>query len=147
MAYRARLHYTDELKSEIWDKYQRGDSLWSIARSINRSSSTVSREIKRHGGGADYRATQADQQAWHRALRPKRCKLVRNRALSRIVENKLKLHWSPEQIAGWLKRTFPSDEHYQVAHQTTDIYFPFFAFGGNPHMYQILSGYSLFQTR
>ncbi len=50
MAYRARLHYTDELKSEIWDKYQRGDSLWSIARSINRSSSSIYGQLAPTGG-------------------------------------------------------------------------------------------------
>ena len=95
-----------------------GDSIRSIALSLGRSPSTVSREVNRNGGRRDYRASKADQAAWYRALRPKRCKLVQSRALARIVASKLKLHWSPEQIAGWLKRTYPDDENYQVSHET-----------------------------
>ena len=95
-----------------------GDSIRSIALSLGRSPSTVSREVNRNGGRRDYRASKADQAAWYRALRPKRCKLVQSRGLARIVASKLKLHWSPEQIAGWLKRTYPDDENYQVSHET-----------------------------
>jgi IS30 family transposase len=36
----------------------------------------------------------------------------------RAVERKLESDWSPEQIAGWLKRAYPEDEHYQVSHET-----------------------------
>ena len=172
MARRPRLNYTDELKTEIWDKYKRGDSLWSIARSIDRHSSciygllsrtggirpaerkrsrqaltlsereeisrgvvrhlslrtiaaqlgrspsTVSREIKRNGGLRKYRANQADREAWDRAHRPKVCKLDANPRLIPLIEKKLRIHWSPEQIAGWLKVTFPDNEHFQVSHET-----------------------------
>jgi IS30 family transposase len=38
--------------------------------------------------------------------------------LARIVARQLRSLWSPEQIAGWLKRTYPDDEHYQVSHET-----------------------------
>jgi IS30 family transposase len=95
-----------------------GHSVRSIAASLERAVSTVSREINRNGGRRRYRANQADQAAWDRAHRPKRCKLVKNRALARIVAKKLKQLWSPEQIAGWLKRTYPNDENYQVSHET-----------------------------
>src|SRR5215471_14627131 len=44
--------------------------------------------------------------------------LVQNRALAHLVANKLRLEWSPEQIAGWLKRTYPDDETNQVSHET-----------------------------
>jgi IS30 family transposase len=80
--------------------------------------SSISREIRRNGGRQGYRASEADQAAWDRARRPKSCRLVQNRALARIVAEKLQLEWSPEQIAGWLKRRFPHDEHYQVSHET-----------------------------
>jgi IS30 family transposase len=43
---------------------------------------------------------------------------VQNRALARLVASKLRQLWSPEQIAGWLKRTYPHDESYQVSHET-----------------------------
>jgi IS30 family transposase len=80
--------------------------------------STVSREIKRNGGRRRYRANSADQTAWDRAHRSKTCKLVQNRALARIVAEKLQLQWAPRQVAGWLKRTYPNDETYQVSHET-----------------------------
>jgi IS30 family transposase len=95
-----------------------GRSLRSIAASLNRAPSTISREINRNGGRQQYRATVADKAAWDRAQRPKTCKLTRNPALARVVASKLQLEWSPRQIAGWLKRTYPDDETYQVSHET-----------------------------
>jgi IS30 family transposase len=95
-----------------------GQSLRAIAASLGRAPSTVSREINRNEGRRRYRASSADQAAWDRAHRPKTCKLVKNRALARIVARKLKGLWSPEQIAGWLKYTYPDDENFQVSHET-----------------------------
>ncbi len=171
MSYRTRIKYTAEQKTEIWDRWQRGESMNAIGRAFDRPSSsifsqlapsggirppprqrsrlalthaereeisrgiachlslraiaaqlgrapsTISRELKRNGDVADYRATQADQAAWDRARRPKRCKLVCNRVLSRVVAAKLRLQWSPQQIAGWLKRAHPENESYQVSHE------------------------------
>jgi IS30 family transposase len=93
-------------------------SLRQIATSLNRAPSTISREIQRNGGYQCYRATQADQAAWDRAHRPKLCKLACYPALTRRVATKLKHHWSPKQIAGWLKRTYPNEEHKHVSHET-----------------------------
>ncbi len=95
-----------------------GYSLRFIAAALNRSPSTVSREIKRNGGRRQYRACKADEAAWDRAHRAKRCKLAKNPALARIVAEKLQLEWSPDQIAGWLKSTYPDEESYQVSHET-----------------------------
>jgi IS30 family transposase len=95
-----------------------GSSIRSIAASLGRAPSTVSREVRRNGGSGVYRASNADQAAWDRARRPKVCKLVQNRVLAHLVASKLRLEWSPEQIAGWLKRTYPDDENYQVSHET-----------------------------
>ena len=172
MKRRPRIYYTEEQKALMWDRWQKGESLGSIARlfdrhhpsieriirerggirpperrrspyaltlaereeisrgiatgcsirsiaaSLGRASSTISREIKRNSGQCGYRASQADQAAWDRAHRPKTCKLVENRALARIVARKLQLEWSPEQIAGWLKHIYPDNGHYQVSHET-----------------------------
>ncbi len=172
MKYRPRIYYTETDKALMWDRWQKGDSLHSIARlfgrshgsiagilartggirppqrrrsrralrqsereeisrgvvagqslrsiasSLGRAPSTVSREINRNGGRRRYRANSADQAAWHRAHRPKTCKLAENRALARIVAKKLQLEWAPRQIAGWLKRMYPNDETYQVSHET-----------------------------
>jgi IS30 family transposase len=93
-------------------------SMRSIAASLDRAPSSVSRELRRNGGCQGYRGSHADQVAWDRAQRPKSCKLARNCALARIVAQKLKRLWSPEQIAGWLKSTYPDDESYQVSHET-----------------------------
>jgi IS30 family transposase len=172
MKQRQRIYYTESQKAVMWDHWQKGDSLHTIARlfdrghssvqrilsetggirppqrrrskrtltllereeisrgvvadqsirsiaaSLKRHPSTVSREINRNGGRGEYRAGKADQAAWDRAHRPKRCKLVENRALARIVAKKLQQLWAPEQIAGWLKRTYPDDETCQVSHET-----------------------------
>ena len=115
---RSRLALTLSEREEISRGVAAGYSLRSLAESLRRSPSTVSREINRNGGRRHYRASQADQAAWDRACRPKRCKLVINRPLARIVARKLRQLWSPEQVAGWLKRTYPDDEHYQGSHET-----------------------------
>ena len=172
MKRRHRIYFTSDQKSEIWDRWQRGESMSSIgrgfdrdsssiypllsraggirppvrkrsrlaltlleremisrgvaasdgvraiARKLCRSASTISREINRNGGYDRYRATAAESQAWVRALRPKPCKLSINIHLQQMVADKLTIHWSPEQIAGWLKRLYPEDEAYYVSHET-----------------------------
>ena len=90
----------------------------SMARLLGHSASTVSREISRNGGYHRYRAALADEKAWARARRPKRCKLADNPRLRATVARKLRLNWSPEQIAGWLKRAHPEDEANRVSHET-----------------------------
>ena len=169
---RRRIYFTNEQKSEIWDRWQRGESMSSIGRGFDRDSSsiypllsrtggirppdrkrsrlaltlgereailrgvaacrstraiarelcrpasTISREIRRNGGSHKYRAVDAESQAWIRALRPKPCKLTGNTFLQCVISNKLTLHWSPEQIAGWLKRAHPNEECNQVSHET-----------------------------
>jgi len=105
-------------REEISRALVTGESICSIAARLGRAPSTVSRELKRNGGQENYRATQADSAAWDRALRPKRCRLAKNRPLARVVADKLRLLWSPEQIAGWLKHTYPCDESHYVSHET-----------------------------
>jgi len=172
MVYRTRIKYTASQKADIWDRWQRGESLNSIGRLFDRPSSsvfnmlsptggirppprrrsclaltlaereeisrgiardlslraiatqlgrapsTISREVNRNGGLQHYRASKADEAAWDRAHRPKPCKLVSEPVLGRLVARKLRLHWSPEQIAGWLKRIYPAHENRQVSHET-----------------------------
>ena len=64
----------------------------------------------------EYRANDADQQAWESALRPKTCLLAIHEQLRTIVAGKLLLDWSPEQISGWLKQQYPNDE--DLSHET-----------------------------
>jgi len=172
MKYRKQIRYSEEQKSQMWDRWQKGESLHSIARlfdrghssisriisitggirppkrrrsrlalslseredisrslatgssmrmiatQIGRSPSTISREINRNGGYDRYRAANAEQVAWDRALRPKLCKLAGNKKLTRLVVKKLQLQWSPQQVAGWLMREHPDNEAYHVSHET-----------------------------
>jgi IS30 family transposase len=105
-------------REEISRGVAAGLSVRALARSLRRAPSTVSRELRRNGGRRVYRASDAEGAAWDRAQRPKPCKLAQNRALARIVAEKLRLEWSPYQVAGWLKRTHPQDETRQVSHET-----------------------------
>ncbi len=172
MNYRTRTFYTDKQKSEMWDRWQRGESLSSIgrvfdrasssiyphlaltggirppnrtrsrlaltlvereeisrglvagrslrsiARSLRRSPSTISREVRRNGGRQAYRAARSDQRAWDCARRPKSCKLSFNEPLCQLIARKLRRKWSPQQIAGWLKRKHPDEERGRVSHET-----------------------------
>lgn len=95
-----------------------GASLRAIAAQLQRPPSTISREIARNGGRAQYRATAADAAAWARARRPKRCRLAQRAPLRTIVSAKLEAEWSPEQIAAWLKRKYPDDSRMHVSHET-----------------------------
>jgi len=94
---------------------------WSIRRmaaALARAPSTISREIRRHGGPTQYRASVADAAAWQRARRPKLCRLAQQPRLRRLVESKLRVDWSPQQIAGWLVKTYPDTPALQVSHET-----------------------------
>src|SRR5580693_3244871 len=95
-----------------------GSSIRDIAKALERAASTVSREVARHGGRPEYRAQEADHQAWDSALRPKRCLLAIHVKLRKMVASKLVLDWSPELISGWLKIQYPDDESLRVSHET-----------------------------
>jgi IS30 family transposase len=94
-----------------------GLTVRAIAASIDRSPSTVSRELSRNGGPTRYRATDADEEAWDRSRRPKKCLLATNGKLRKIVAEKLRSQWSPQQIAGWLKTQFPDNPELRISHE------------------------------
>ena len=104
-------------REEISRGIAAGLALRAIARSLGRSPSTICREIARNGGAQAYRATRADKQAWERALRPKGCRLACSERLRWLVAHKLALQWSPEQIAGWLRREYPGDPDMRISHE------------------------------
>ena len=115
---RSRLSLTLSEREEISRGMVAASSIRSIAGSLGRAPSTVSREINRNGGRKRYRAAAADKRAWTEALRPKRCKLAQHPCLRLAVERKLKHNWAPEQIAGWLKCRYPDNKVYHVSHET-----------------------------
>jgi IS30 family transposase len=95
-----------------------GQSIRGIARTLGRPPSTISREVNRNGGRTRYRGVDADTRAWRRAERPKPCRLAQKPKLRRVVARKLRLEWSPEQIAGWLKREYPGEARMHISHET-----------------------------
>lgn len=114
---RAARHLTLEEREEISRGLATGHSLRRIAAALGRAPSTVAREIEANGGRSRYRAARADRAAEQRRQRPKPCKLAATPRLQAIVEAKLEKRWSPEQIAGWLKRTYPDDEAMRISHE------------------------------
>lgn len=104
-----------------------GISAREIAAALDRSPSTISREIAANGGRARYRCCEAEASARLRARRPKPAKLARCRKLRTVVEAKLEKRWSPQQIADWLPEAFPDDPEMRVSHET--IYMSLFVQG------------------
>ena len=115
---RAPLRLGLEEREEISRGIAAGWSVRAIAAGLGRAPSTVSRELGRNGGASAYRASEADRCAWERALRSKRCRLASHPELRWRVAEKLALQWSPQQIAGWLKREFAFDQDMQISHET-----------------------------
>jgi DNA-binding CsgD family transcriptional regulator len=105
-------------REEISRGVAAGQSCRQIAARLGRTPSTVSRELARNGGRHRYRAQAADAAAFRRAQRPKAAKLVTQPRLRAVVEAKLALRWSPEQIAGWLPLAYPGDAVMRVSHET-----------------------------
>ena len=94
---RSRLALTLSEREEISRGIAAYQSTRSMARLLGHSPSTVSREISRNGGYDRYRAALADEKAWLRARRPKRCNLANSPRLRQAVARKLRLNWSPSR--------------------------------------------------
>ena len=105
-------------REEISRGVARGDSLRLIARTIGRPASTISREIARNKGRAQYRAVDAEDQAWTRARRTKLCLLAGNPKLQVFVAEKLAQYWSPQQIAEHLAKNHQRESRMRVSHET-----------------------------
>jgi hypothetical protein len=105
-------------REEISRGVAAGEPCRQIAARLGRAPSTVSRELARNGGRGRYRAQAADAAAFRRAQRPKPAKLVAEPRLREVVEAKLALRWSPQQIAGWLPLAYPRDSVMRVSHET-----------------------------
>jgi IS30 family transposase len=105
-------------REEISRGVAAGEPCRQIAARLGRAPSTVSRELVRNGGGHHYRAQASDAAAFRRAQRPKATKLVLEPRLRAVVEAKLALRWSPQQLAGWLPLADPQDPVMRVSHET-----------------------------
>jgi len=105
-------------REEISRGLSNGVALRVVARRLGRSPSTISREVRRNGGRASYRAASADAKALVQTSRPKACKLAEHPRLRRVVAGKLSRYWSPQQISGWLKLHYAGDASMQISHET-----------------------------
>jgi IS30 family transposase len=112
------LHLSLADREEVRAGIERGDSLRATSRLLNRSVSTISREVERNGGRDAYRAWRADERAVQASRRPREAKIEANPELRRVIEAKLRKRWSPEQIAQHLRRTYPHDEGMQASSET-----------------------------
>ena len=115
---RSRLALTLPEREAISRGLACGTSVRQISRQLRRAPSTVSREVRRHGGRRRYRAATGDAAAWARGRRPKRCRLATYPALRDAVATQLAQKWSPQQIAGWLRQAYPDDPTMHVSHET-----------------------------
>src|SRR5262249_53599875 len=115
---RSGLRLSLQEREEISRGLVGGESLRAIARRLGRASSTITREVSANGGRRRYRACSADRAAIRRMRRPKPSKLATCPRLGAVVEAKLELRWSPQQISGWLVETFPFDPEMRVSHET-----------------------------
>jgi IS30 family transposase len=95
-----------------------GESVRAIARTVGRAPSTVCREVAANGGRERYRACVADRRAVRLMRRPKPAKLAVCPRLRAVVEGKLEMRWSPQQIAAWLALAYPADPEMRVSHET-----------------------------
>jgi len=114
---RHRLAFSLDEKEEISRGLVAKRIIRDIAAKLSIAPSTISREIRRHGGAKQYRAAKADPAAWENALRPKPCKLIESPTLCKIIAEKMHQDWSPEQIGGWLKRCYPDNQEMHVSHE------------------------------
>ena len=105
-------------REEISRGVAAGQSIRQIARRLGRAASSISRELARNKNPRGYRAFIADRNAWQRARRPKVCLLGRHERLREVVIEKLRCHWSPEQISGYLASQFADDKSMRVSHET-----------------------------
>ena len=115
---RSKSHLSFKEREEISRGLAANISIRDIASILNRSPSTISREINRHGGRKNYRASVANFEAWKNASRPKPSHLDSHPNLKKIIIEKLQLKWSPEQISGWLKQTYPNEIDMHISHET-----------------------------
>ena len=95
-----------------------GESFAAIGRRLGRPTSTISREVGRNGGRAEYQAWAAERAAREHARRPKACKLALEGPLREFVVGGLLQRWSPEQIAARLIDEFPDRPEMRVSHET-----------------------------
>lgn len=108
-------HLTYDLRCQIFALKQRGDSQAQIARQLEISRATVSREIRRNCGKRGYRYKQADTSAKERRISASSRPRKMHNEMIGLIQKKLALQWSPEQISGWMSIHYID---FKVSHET-----------------------------
>jgi transposase, IS30 family len=104
---------------QIADLLRLGCSLRRIAAELGRSPSTIKRELDRHRDEhGRYLPQVADHAAQVQRRRPRPHKLIATPRLRILVQRKLNRCWSPEQISGWLRRTYPDEQAMWLCPET-----------------------------
>lgn len=104
---------------QIADLLRLDCSLRAIAVELGRSPSTIKRELDRHRDPQGrYLPHGADHAAHVQRCRPKSHKLIANPKLRKLVQRKLNRCWSPDEISGWLRRTYPNDSSMWLCPET-----------------------------
>jgi IS30 family transposase len=99
---------------------RQGLGVREIARELGRDPSTISRELRRNRAKHDrgYDGDLAHARARERARRPRHSRLRADPELRALVQAKLELEWSPEQIAAWIRVTLPGQPAWHLCHET-----------------------------
>jgi transposase, IS30 family len=104
---------------QIADLLRLGFSLRRIAAELGRHPSTIKRELDRHRSlEGRYLPRTADHDARQQRARPRAGKLTANITLRRLVQRKLNRCWSPDEVCGWLRKTYPDDLSMRLCPET-----------------------------
>jgi IS30 family transposase len=107
-------------RQRIGALHRQGMTLREIGRRLDRSASTISRELRRNTSKHDrvYEAPVAHARARARGARPGRSRMAVDLELREVVQSKLEQEWSPEQIAAHLRSEFPDRPGWHLCHET-----------------------------
>jgi IS30 family transposase len=118
-------------REQIFLGLQKGENPSSIAQILKRHRSVITREIKRNlARGEGYSAIAAHEKTLQRVHARRKRKLDRQSDLWQLVRKKLNLHWSPQQISGYLQKTYPDQSDMQISHEAIYSYIYILPRGG-----------------
>ena len=107
---------TYEQRCQIYALSKTGMSQNKIAKQLKVSQSTISREFSRNTGKRGYRFKQAQTSTDTRRLVARKA-IKMTTALIALIESKLIIKWSPEQVSGWLREDQSIDISYETIYQ------------------------------
>jgi len=112
---KAYQHLTYEQRCQIYVLLKRGTSQANIASALGATQSSISREVKRNSGKRGYRYKQAQLKATRRRSQASSGAIKFTTEMIEHIEYLLvKKQWSPEQISGWMKKTY---QNASISHE------------------------------